>query len=259
MKSELTNAVGYSQVMPKASIVFNRADFNSLNANRVERVDYLIIKKENSPRFALTFGIKGDSARSPFSAPFAMPEELKKESSLDDYDEALDAIDEYAAENGLRSLQITLPPLFYAENYLSGWLNAFYRKGYMPAKLDLNYAIDLNKSYSEDYEEMIHYNWRKNLRIALASGSVLRKCESETEIKAAYDIIAENRSSKGYPLRMTYEQVCDPIKIIDNDVFIVRNEDVDIAATLVYHVADGIAQVVYWGDKPGYGHLKSIN
>lgn len=259
MKSQLTNADGYLQMMRKTSIVFNSANFNSLNANKVERVDYLIIKKENSPRFSLIFGIKDSTAQSPFSAPFSMPEELKKESSLSDYDEALEAVDEYAIENGLKKLRITLPPLFYAEDYLSGWLNAFYRKGYTPTIIDVNYAIDLSKAYSNNYEKLIQYNGRRNLRIALSYGSVLRKCKSENEIKAAYNIIEENRASKGYPLRMTYKQICDTIKIVDNDIFIMSNNDVDIAAALVYRVAEGIAQVIYWGDKPGYSNLKPIN
>ena len=34
---------------------------------------------------------------------------------------------------------------------------------------------------------------------------------------------------------------------------------VDVAAAQVFHVAKGVAQVVYWGDLRAYSHLRTMN
>jgi lipid II:glycine glycyltransferase (peptidoglycan interpeptide bridge formation enzyme) len=49
------------------------------------------------------------------------------------------------------------------------------------------------------------------------------------------------------------------IQLVDHDMFIVSHGSDEIAAALVYHVSDKIAQVIYWGDIPGYGEFKPIN
>ena len=38
-----------------------------------------------------------------------------------------------------------------------------------------------------------------------------------------------------------------------------KNDGNDIAAAQVFHVCEGIVQVIYWGDVPGYSVLKPIN
>lgn len=77
--------------------------------------------------------------------------------------------------------------------------------------------------------------------------------------KQAYDVIAQNRSERGFPLRMTWEQVLETIQLVKADFFLVKKEQTSIAAAVVFHVADGIVQVIYWGDLPQYAECKTMN
>ena len=63
----------------------------------------------------------------------------------------------------------------------------------------------------------------------------------------AYNIIKINRESKGYPLKMTEKQVMDTITVVPAHLYIVSDGNEDVAAALIYDVADSIAQIVYWG------------
>lgn len=81
----------------------------------------------------------------------------------------------------------------------------------------------------------------------------------EWQIHRAYEVIRKNRSSKGFPLRMTLQDVLDTIKVVEADFFVMSYEGLDVAAAQVFHVAEGICQVIYWGDLPEYSHLRVMN
>jgi hypothetical protein len=111
----------------------------------------------------------------------------------------------------------------------------------------------------DSYEHLIDTNARRNLRIAMESNDIFVRCETEAEKGEAYDIIKANREYKGYPLRMTKEQVMSTIKVVDHDFFLVKHEDKTIASAVVYRVKPKVAQVVYWGDIPDVGEFKPVN
>lgn len=61
-------------------------------------------------------------------------------------------------------------------------------------------------------------------------------------------------------MRMTLEQVWQTVStVVEADIFVLSHEENDVAAALVYHVADGIAQVIYWGDIREYSVLRPMN
>lgn len=240
-------------------IFYNSSDFVELNKDKVDSIKYLIAYNGNSPRFAFPFGIKDNIAKAPFSAPFSLPIVLKKATSIEHYDEVLKALEEYFQNTGVKSIKFILPPIFYNSEELTGWVNGFYRLGYKESNVDINYALNLNHVFNDKYIELIEYNARKNLKIALRANLEVSSCENMQEKKEAYNVIADNRASKGYPLRMTYQQVSETIEIVTHDMFLVKSEGQNIAAALVYKVTPKIAQVIYWGDRPGFGNLKPIN
>lgn len=260
MTYEIVSADEYQMCLSdKNIIVFNNRPFVELNKTKVERIDYIILKQEESSRFAFAFGVCDNMARFPFSAPFALPVEIKKEQSVVRYDEALFCLEQYCRDKCISSLRIIFPPMFYASESITAWINSMYRDGYVSKNIDINYAIDLQKMFASDYDRKIQYKGRKNLHIAQKQNLDLIYCETQNAIEKAYDIILQNRTSKGYPLRMSLKQVLSTIKIVPHDVFIVRKDSECIAAALVYTVADKIAQVIYWGDSPGHETCKSIN
>ena len=61
-------------------------------------------------------------------------------------------------------------------------------------------------------------------------------------------------------MRMTFEQVWQTVsRVITADFFVLEHEGCDVAAAQIFHVADGIAQVVYWGDIRQYAKLRPMN
>ena len=72
-------------------------------------------------------------------------------------------------------------------------------------------------------------------------------------------MIRINRESKGYPLRMSLQNVLNTIEVIKADFFILTHNAKDVAAAQVFHVAADVVQVIYWGDVPGYTELRAMN
>lgn len=243
----------------KLKNIFNKSAFTELNVDKTAEIIYLIIYKKGSARFALTAGKGYDNVlRCPFSAPFGYPEEIKSLQSIGDYYHATAALNKYLEHLGIDIAEITLPPLFYDNDVISAWINAFTQNNWQIVYFEINYAFHIPEII-ENYEAKIAHNARKNLRIAEHSGLQVTLCKSEDEKCEAYHIIKRNRESKGYPLRMSEEQVMRTIKVVNSSMYIVSLGSEKIASALIYEVTDKILQVVYWGDIPGYSDKKPIN
>jgi hypothetical protein len=243
-------------------LVFNTVFFNDLNANKVDYVKYLLFK-DTKYRFALSLGIKDNRALCPFSAPFGCFEPVKAFLPVENYDNAIECLEGFLKENGVNSIEFTLPPSFYFEDNINITINALFRKSYTVQKIDLNYSFDLERIHVEDFATSLPRNGRKNLAIALSSGltmSVTNHNEiSQGDLSLAYEIIKKNRDSKGYPLRMSLESLWKTIQNVRCDLFFASHDEIPVASAIVYHTTDTIAQVIYWGDLTTYSESKPIN
>lgn len=251
----------YEKIVPDRRVFFNEPRFCELNKDKVDQVHYLIVMKDTSARFGLILGQKGDVAKCPFSAPYSYPVEVRGGERVAAYDEALQAIEAYCAGQGIRELFITFPPLFYDEHVLSAWISAFYRNKYEVANLDLTYALDL-KQLNVDVEQfgtMVTQKGRKALRKAMKSGLTLHKCETYEEMAEAYEMIKINHDAKGFPVRMTFQQVMDTMKLVDHDVFLVKHGETTVLAEFLYRVNKDTVQGIYCGVHPDYTEFNSMN
>ncbi len=249
----------YERYLKTLSLIYNYDDFIELNRYKVDEVLRVLISSGESPRFYFYLGVKNGLAKMPFSAPFFLPEVLKKHSTIERFTEASELLIDYAKEKSIKRIEITLPPIFYNREEITGWMNAFFRAGFSIKIIDINYAINLDIMNCNDYPQKIQNNARKNLKIANNSDLSFSLCKNDEEKIIAYSVIAENRANKGYPLRMTLEQVMSTIQIVDSEMFLVWKDGQAVASALVYHVLKDIAQVIYWGDRPGFGNFKPIN
>jgi hypothetical protein len=252
------SAKEYGQYLQQGSPFFLSAEFNELNKYKADRVLYLVLE-DTKPRFVICFGLKENRLLCPYSAPFGMLSPLRKGTSLESFDQAVKAIDAYAQAHMLPYARMILPPVFYDENNINMLIGALSSNGYLIKHIDINYQFHLLQIDMDTYMDMIHRNARKNLNISLRAGLRMECCIREEEKREAYEIIRQNREYKGYPLRMTFEQVSDTIKLVEHNFFIVRKEQTPIASAIVFHVKPEIAQVIYWGDAPGYSQDKPIN
>jgi Acetyltransferase (GNAT) domain len=247
----------YGSVFREFTAVYNSPVFNDLNRVRAESVKYLFFVR-GKVRVGLIAGVREQFLLSPFSAPFGGFSCLKKEIGLEDLQLAVKALEGYGKDLGLEGIRITLPPPRYDESLIAKLTNALYVRGFEVDNIDLNYHFDLSL-FDASYAENLWRNARKNLRIALEQGMTFRECTGEADRKAAYNVIQANRHAKGYPLRMSYEQVAATGRVVDSYFFLAEFEGRPVAAAIVFKVAAKIVQVIYWGDLPENSALKPVN
>ena len=238
--------------------VFQTSEFNDLNKSKCDEVLYFLFK-EGKYRLGIVFGKNGNTLLSPFSAPFGGFISISANIKLQYIEEAIKTLIIWAKENNIKSINITLPPEMYYQSFISKQINCLWREGFDILNVDLNYAFDTN-FFDDNYIRKIQYNARKNLKVAFKSDFRFSKCIDDTEKEIAYNVIKKNRKERGFPLRMTWQQVKETTEIIESDFFLLRNEnDVEVASAIVFHVSDNIVQVIYWGDIPEFSIHRTMN
>lgn len=245
----------YAQLF-SASHVYNGVPFTQLNAEKAERVHYLSFA-DSKPRFGIILGERDGVLRSPFSAPFGGFEQRATQ-SLQNMEQALALLSQYAEERQL-GVRIALPPLVYGEGQLAKWVSVFTRAGFK-STIDLNYFIPTSRF--DNYTKHLDRSARNHLNRSLKEGFLLKKMDTSDrqQVARAYEVIRRNREERGYPLRMTFEQVWQTVsQVIKADFFVLEHEGADVAAAQVFHVAEGVAQVIYWGDIRQYSELRPMN
>ena len=255
------NADEYEEIVTDRAVFFNEPIFTELNSDKADEVYYLILMRENSARFGLIAGKVGTEFRTPFSAPYSYPVSIIDDSKQETIDAALETFEEYCADQGGESIRFVFPPLFYDEHLLSGWVSAFYRQGYQVINLDVNYALNLDKLNldEEDYGQLITQKGRKSLRRARRAGLEVVKCESEDDYREAYKIIQVGHESKGFPVKLSYEQLMNTLKLVKHDAFIVKKDGIGIVAEVLYRINDRIVQGIYTGTHPDYMNYSGMN
>lgn len=246
----------YKALSPEVPHAFGSVEFSELNRGKALSLHYLLFA-DTKVRFGLILGEKEDGCYSPFSAPFGGFAMRGGNQRLLEMEEAVILLQEFRQSCG-KPLHITLPPLIYDVSQLSKWANVFQRFGKMSG-MDLNYHFDL--SLFPRYEEVIKRSAKEKLHNFEKAGFEFTRLDgnSDSDIERAYAVISANRKEHGYPLRMTMQAVKDTVKIISADFFVMTYEGKDVAAAQVFHVAKGIAQVVYWGDLRAYSQLRTMN
>lgn len=246
----------YGQVFNRPYHVFNSAEFSELNKYKCDKLHYLAFK-DSKVRLGLILGERDGVLCSPFSAPFGGFSSLRTV-DVEAYEEAVMALKQYVDEQHM-PVRISLPPAFYGETHISKSFSALLRGGARILYSDLNYQYRLE--HFENFEDNLERNAKKNFHNALKNSFVFECLNSSdpNDVGRAYEVIRKNRESRGFPLRMSLQNVLDTVKVIDADFFVTSFEGMDVAGAQVFHVSDGICQVIYWGDLPEYAHLRVMN
>lgn len=159
----------------------------------------------------------------------------------------------------IQTIKITLPPEFYHNSFIYKQINSLYRNDFIFEKDELNYQFNCN-TFNKDYKQNIWHSARKSLNKSLDNKLQFKVCESKQDSEMVYSIVKKNREQRGFPLRMTYQDIIKTDLIIKKDYFVITNIDnIAIASAITYYVTDSIVQVVYWGDIPEYSNLRSMN
>lgn len=226
--------------------VFNSRGFVELNSDKCREVKHLLLTDGGKARLGLTLGLitgpRGEVWASPWSAPYG-GFDYTADVGAGKFVEALNVLKDWASA----PLKMTLPPAFHDPRTLpkvqAAWLN-------MPGATlttDLNYHY--NYSRCPDWEAGLSRETRNKWRAALRRPFGFERLKPTTDnIGRVYAVIEQNHRACGYPLRMSLEQVTATLRVVRADLFLATLEGRDVASALVYHVAPGVVQVIYWGD-----------
>lgn len=247
----------YKTIFRKNSNVFCSTEFTKLNAHFFEEIRFLAFVENDKYKAGLILGKNGSSLFAPTKAPFSGFNKIN-DTSLESLDKILPLLQNYAKEQAL-DIHITIPPIVYDNDFYNHCISAFFRSEFQVENIDLNFHLDVKKLHP-DYKNLIPRAGRKNLNNGLKANKIeLLTSKDKDFIEKAYSIIKANRDFKGYPLRMTLEQVLNTIQTIQADFFILNIDDEAVAAAQVFHIAEGIVQVIYWGDLPHFEALRPMN
>ena len=252
---EVTSEV-FDATFPNPNHIFNSGSFSKLNESRFETVYYLIFK-DTKTRLGIILGLKDQVLLSPFSATFGGFEFVSEDVKLYQIDAALQSLSDWASSKKYIGIKIIPPPFFYKEDFLAKTTNCMYRAGFETQNIELNYHFQ-TANLSDTYEQDIWYNAKKNLKKSNSFGLVFEKLDV-SQGKLAYDIIAQNRSERGFPLRLTWEQLVKTNEVIPMDFFLVKTTEETVGSAIVYHMAPSIVRIIYWGDLPQFSEYKTMN
>ena len=254
MQIDIVRPEEYRQLFPHPLHVFNSVDFTQLNRDKCTSVQYLCFS-ENKARIGLSMGERDGLFRSPFSAPFG-GFDANQPDRIEYYEEAVNLLKGHLAAAG-KPLKIVLPPTVYG-SYTAKMYNAFVRGGAQLLFSELNYAYELDRF--ADYESYLDRSARKNFHNARQYPfEFLELGRTPENIARAYEVIRANRESKGYALQMSLESVLQTAGVVFAEFFVMSLDGADVAAAMVYPVTEGINQVIYWGDAPGYTDCRAMN
>lgn len=252
---EVTSEV-FDTTFTNPNHIFNSGAFSKLNESRFESVYYLIFK-DTKIRLGIIFGLKDQVLLSPFSATFGGFEFVSDDVKLYQIDSALQSLFDWASAKKVIGIKMILPPFFYKEDFLAKLTNCTYRAGFEAQNMELNYHFQ-TANLTDTYEQDIWYNAKKNLKKASSFGLLFEKLET-SQGKLAYDVIAQNRSERGFPLRLSWEQLVKTNDVIPMDFFLAKTAKETIGAAIVYHIAPSIVRIIYWGDLPQFSEYKTMN
>ena len=252
---EVTNEV-YQSVISKPIHVFNSPQFNDLNHSKCESVFYLIFK-DTKIRLGIILGLRNDILVSPFSASFGGFDFVSPDVKLYQIDGAFAALISWATNKSFKGIRIIPPPFFYNEDFSAKVVNCIFRAGFETKNIELNYHFQ-TAVLSKTYEQTIWYNAKKNLNKANSFGLIFEKLEAN-QGKLAYDVIAQNRNERGFPLRLSWDELVTTSAIIPIDFFLIKNSTHTIGSAIVFHVAPSIVRIIYWGDLPEFSENKTMN
>jgi hypothetical protein len=236
--NESKKAVNETQVSVN-DLLYSSYKFNIFNKSKVE---YIYTHFDN--KISMMFGVKNGTIYAPFSAPFSFirySSEYLKYSHVHSF---FSSLKNSFLNSDIQRLKITLPPSIYNESIISKISHSLGDLGFKLSYRDLNSHINL-----DEFEiSSLPSSTKKAIRQSHKYECDFFKVDSIDDKKRAFDIIKENRGSKGYPLRMSWEQVLDTMNsVAQAHVFIALVDGEAVASAFVFEVKKDIAQVVYWG------------
>lgn len=212
--------------------------FCALGANGVPVASLTLAGREDGPWTSPITGVFGGVAavrRAPAAAVFEIAGEATR----------------WLREEAKRSGIVRLPPDAFADPGSAALENALFRSGWRLDQTDLNYHLPITTP--EAFLKGLGETKQKEIRRLQRSGAAFRRLPPAEGLRA-YQVIAENRAARGYPMTMTWPQVAELGGALPGQVsFWVAERGGDVLAGAVcLQLTETYAYVFYWGEAPGF-------
>lgn len=248
MRIEETTPKQFDALFAANNPCFNTAEFAALNASRCEEYRCLLFI-DSKVRLGLIAARKEAAWISPFSAPFGGFVTAQHAPTVLQAEESVNCLKNWLTQQKAGSFRITMPPLFYQPSLITKMHSACLNNGFTITDYDLNFHIKCGDFSSGLLQKRMSRNAHRNLKTALDSKLEFQKTTGEDGLREAYDVIRINREEKGYHLSMDEKNVLATAACLRADSFVLYDRKQPVASAIVFHVAPGIVQVIYWGDR----------
>jgi len=122
--------------------------------------------------------------------------------SLEKAEEAIQLVENWLLQKGMKSFDIVLPP-FFLSTHIQTWFNILLRRGFNIKSCDLNYAIAIN---DQPYEQRVNYACLKKLKKIAAAQLDVRELNL-AEFEAGHALICQSRERKGRRFSMDWPSI----------------------------------------------------
>jgi len=176
---------------------FLSLEFLNLNRFKVDQI-YRLVEDNSCPSIGLVVGVKDGFLLSPFSAPFGgfhFRHELIYVSVINEFLENLKC---FIQNNGLKGIQITLPPNIYNQTINTKLINCIFYSGFQMKTLDITSWVNL-ELFDNRYKEK---SSREHLKQAINNDLTFKLITQTEEKLEAYELIKTNRALKNGPIYM---------------------------------------------------------
>ena len=218
--------------------------FIELVESKTDKLVRLIAAGDNTS-IGLIAGVKDNILSAPFSAPFGGFHYIHDDVYFSDIFNFLSQLKEYALEQRLEKMSITLPPNIYNSSMNAKFVNAFVRQGYTMEIPDIVNWIDL---------KLFDGIWKRkriaeNCKSAIKNNLTFSYVTDEKSMMEAYEVIVNNRTMLGHQIYLSFQDLMDVNKLFPVDFFLVKDkEGENIGAAIFYRGHDKIVQGIFWGD-----------
>ena len=204
-----------------------------------------LIDSDDKVSIGLIAGVKDNILCSPFSAPFGGFHSIHDDVFYSDIYNFLVQLKEYAVNQSLKMMTITLPPNIYNSSINAKFVNAFVRTGYTMEIPDIVNGVDLN---------LFNGTWERKkvveaYKSAVRNDMTFSNLTDEKLMEEAYEIIVNNRIMQDRNIYLSFSDLMEVNKLFPVDFFSVKNsEGLSVGAGVFYRGYKKIVQGIFMGD-----------
>lgn len=243
----------FRQLFAGKTHVYNTVEFTELNREKAEGVSYLVFE-DTKVRGGLILGRRGNLLCSPFSSPYGglVTDNNRRVWTVEQMWRAFAGY----AESRNCGFRVVLPPLFMGNGVITKSVSAL-------NGMECGLTIDVNHHFELGCREIEHA-FSVKTRNQLHQAQKLQYTFEEltptpANIARVYDVIVRNHASRGFPVNMALESVVNTAPVVNAQFFVLALSGTDVAAAQIHNPVPGVAQVIYWGDVPGYASCRPMN